>query len=66
MDLTETILKIGNDPNFIQMVEPKVAFPFQLQHWMVVRCLKALGMLEEEYDNYIRKTKRQTDSKGTP
>ena len=54
----DKILQIGNNEKVIEACEPHVAFPFQLQHWMVARTLYAIRLLlNEAKDDEIHNTK---------
>ncbi len=44
----EAIVKIGNQPNFVKMVEPDIFCPLELQKWMVRRTLMVLELFEDE------------------
>jgi len=48
--LIESILKLGNHPDFKRWAEPNVMSPLKLEKWMVERTLKAISALKEEYD----------------
>ncbi len=56
--LIEAIIKIGNNPKFIQSVEPNIMQPLQLSEWMVKRTMKAVELLYDE----IQRTK-QSDNR---
>ena len=55
--IIEAIVKIGNHPEVIKMCEPQVCFAFELQKWMIRRTLKAQELLQQEWNNELRKTK---------
>ena len=48
--LIESILKLGNHPDFKRWAEPNVMNPLKLERWMVERVMKAISALKEEYD----------------
>ena len=46
--LIESLVKIGNHPDFMKMVEPNIMKPLILQEWMVRRVLTALTLLQKQ------------------
>lgn len=64
--LIEAILKIGNHPQFMKMIEPQVMQPLQLQRWMVTRTLVALGLLGWENKNDIQCRAQSSDRQPNP
>ncbi len=52
--LIEAILKIANDKNVIQRLEPHIAFPMKVEEWQVKRILEAVRLLKEEYGVFKR------------
>ena len=45
--LIESLVKIGNHPDFMKMVEPNIMKPLILQEWMVKRTLEAQELLNK-------------------
>jgi hypothetical protein len=51
----DALLKIGNDENFKKLCEPHVCYRFTLQRWMVERTVKAIGLLNKEWEEYKKR-----------
>lgn len=58
--IIDAIVLIGNNTKVIKLCEPQVMQSMELKHWMVVRTLKALELLEDEWEIY------QTAGVGLP
>ncbi len=50
--IIDALLQIGNHKKVMEMCEPQVMQPLQLQEWMVKRVLKAQELLENEWELY--------------
>jgi len=51
MDIVEAIVKISNHPKVIEMCEPNVFSHQTIGEWHVKRILKAVELLQQEWDN---------------
>ena len=46
--LIESLIKIGNHKRIIEICEPNIMQPLQLEEWMIRRTLMAWWLLEDE------------------
>ena len=51
-EIIDALVTIGNAKKVIELCEPNIFCPMELKSWMVIRTLKALELLEDEWKLY--------------
>lgn len=61
MDIIDALVEIGNHKRVIEVCEPNIMQPLQLERWMVSRVILAQELLQNEWDEIQRS--KQSDNR---